>query len=139
MSWRDIMKDADATLGLKQHTVTLDLAEKIASAMKARRIRATDLAGKLGKSRAWISKLLHGGRNTTLFTAVEVADALGYDLTIDLVPRVTMAQPTNLQREASSVSLQGGDPQQLAKVLAFTKPGNIPMTRLAPMRGSNNG
>jgi transcriptional regulator with XRE-family HTH domain len=87
------VKSPASQLGVKQHRVTLDLAEKLTAAMNARGIKASHLAEKLGKSRAWISKFLHGGRNTTFFTAVEIADALGLDVEVRFVERNAAKTP----------------------------------------------
>ncbi|RKG67882.1 XRE family transcriptional regulator [Corallococcus sp. CA054B] len=90
MAWADRVKSAAFQLEVKKHRVTLDVAERLAEAMKARGMKASQLAEKLGKSRAWISKFLHGGRNTSFFTAVEIADALGLDIEVRLVERASL-------------------------------------------------
>lgn len=48
-------------------------------------LQAKDLARRIGKSRAWVSKLLSGRQNTTLDTLSDVAWALGARWQIDLV------------------------------------------------------
>jgi transcriptional regulator with XRE-family HTH domain len=86
MSWASRNNDPKRKLGAKQHKVTLDVMEGLRGLMKRKNVKQTDLAGRLGKTRAWISKLLHGGQNVTLFTVVEMADALGFDVRVDFVP-----------------------------------------------------
>lgn len=48
-------------------------------------LQAKDLASRIGKSRAWVSKLLSGRQNATLDTLAEVALALGAQWQVSLV------------------------------------------------------
>lgn len=50
-------------------------------------MKASAFAAVLGKSRAWISKVLRKKQNLTFFTAVQIADALDMDVRIRVVPR----------------------------------------------------
>ena len=106
MTWAERVKSAAFQLEAKKHRVTLDVSERLAESMKARGIKASQLAEKLGKSRAWISKFLHGGRNTTFFTAVEIADALGLDVEVRFVERIPMSLVTAVETQSLA---RGGD------------------------------
>lgn len=62
---------------LLQEELILDVTEAIATEMERQGLRNKDLAEKLGKSKGYISQLTGGGRNLTLRTISDVADALG--------------------------------------------------------------
>ena len=87
MHGREVIRERNPLLGVRQHAATVTFATQVELAMRDRGIRKKDLAAIIGKTRAWISKVLHGPRNLTFFTAVELADAIGYDLDIKVVPR----------------------------------------------------
>jgi transcriptional regulator with XRE-family HTH domain len=56
-------------------------------------LQAKDLARRVGKSRAWISKLLSGRQNATLDTLSDAAWALGARWQIDLIPAERTGTP----------------------------------------------
>lgn len=93
MKWSERLKSPGFALEVKKHGVTLDVTEELAAVMKARGLNKSRLAEKLGKSRAWLSKLFHGGRNVTIFTVVEIADALDHDVEVRIVPRRDTRRP----------------------------------------------
>lgn len=72
--------EADPRLrpGLRREELILEVTEAIAQAMQKAGVSQTELATRLGKTRGHVSQLLAGGRNLTLGTIAEVADALGY-------------------------------------------------------------
>ncbi|MDE3094454.1 MAG: helix-turn-helix transcriptional regulator [Chloroflexota bacterium] len=65
----------------------LDLEEQICAAMQATSIARSELAERLGTSRAFVTKLLSGHANLTLRTLVRVANALDVDIDLRLRPR----------------------------------------------------
>ena len=56
-------------------------------------LRAKDLAHRIHKSRAWVSKLLSGRQNTTLDTLADVAWALGAKWQMDMVAADRVGTP----------------------------------------------
>ncbi len=54
----------------------LEVNEQIVTMMEAGQVRRTDLASRLGVSKAYVTKLLNGPENVTLKTLVRVATAL---------------------------------------------------------------
>lgn len=67
--------------------VILDVTEQIVAAMQEQEISRSELAKRMGVSRAYITKLLRGEGNTTLRTLVRIALALG------LRPQVSFVEP----------------------------------------------
>lgn len=68
------------------HGVILEFTEKIVTIMKEQNINRTELAKKLGVSKAFITKLLNGNPNLTIKSMVSIANILGCELNIDLYP-----------------------------------------------------
>lgn len=64
----------------------LDLTEQVISTMKKLDLNRTELAGRLGVSKAHVTRLLNGNRNITLKTMAALARALGCDVAVDLCP-----------------------------------------------------
>jgi|SRR5438132_10860294 len=83
----ELLADPKFELGTKQRMVAMRFGAEIEDLMRATKMKKVDLAKRLDKSRAWISKFLFGPRNLKLYTAVEVADALECDVELRLVPR----------------------------------------------------
>ena len=67
----------------------LDVNEQICALMDDQGVRRTELAEKIGVSRAYITKLLRGEANVTLKTLVGVANALEAKFEIKLSSRDT--------------------------------------------------
>lgn len=65
----------------------LDVNEQIVARMRAEGLRRTDVAARLGVSRAFVTRLLDGPGNVTLRTLVRVANALDVDIDLRLRPR----------------------------------------------------
>jgi transcriptional regulator with XRE-family HTH domain len=63
---------------LRQEELILDVTENICEASERGAVTRTELARRLGRTKGFISQLLGGGRNLTLRTIADVADALGY-------------------------------------------------------------
>lgn len=61
---------------LRQEELILEVTEALSQALKKEDITKKDLADRLGKSKGFVSQLLAGGRNLTLRTIADVADAL---------------------------------------------------------------
>ncbi|MHB8376504.1 MAG: helix-turn-helix domain-containing protein [Dehalococcoidia bacterium] len=69
----------------------LDLEEQIWAAMQAQGIARSELAERLGTSRAFVTKLLSGHENLTLKTLVRVANALEIKVELRMRPRAGAA------------------------------------------------
>ena len=76
----------------------LDVHEAIWAAMQARGVSRSELADRLGTSRAYVTKLLEGQENMTLKTLVRVANALEMKVATKFVPRERAAKPSEKQR-----------------------------------------
>jgi transcriptional regulator with XRE-family HTH domain len=65
----------------------LDFTERVVLEMEKKEITRAQLADSLGKSKAFVTKLLKGDTNMTIKTMVTLAQALGCNLHLDLYPK----------------------------------------------------
>jgi transcriptional regulator with XRE-family HTH domain len=65
------------------------ISEQIHYAMIRQGVSKSELAGRLGKSRAYVTKILQGNVNFTIDTLVQIGRALGYRYTPLFIPRHT--------------------------------------------------
>jgi transcriptional regulator with XRE-family HTH domain len=61
---------------LRQEELILEVTETLAEALAREGITKTELAARLGKTKAFVSQILAGNRNLTLRTLADVAEAL---------------------------------------------------------------
>lgn len=65
----------------------LDLTEQIVAAMKELGVNRTELAARMGVSKAFVTKLLRGNTNVTLKTMASLARSLGCNINIEVCPK----------------------------------------------------
>jgi transcriptional regulator with XRE-family HTH domain len=96
--------------------VLLDVTEGIVKRMIEQGVRRTDLAERLGTSRAYVTKLLDGQENMTLKTLVRVANALDMKVDTKFVPRERAAKAAKKPRVKTAVGprMLGGSPAKVA-------------------------
>jgi ribosome-binding protein aMBF1 (putative translation factor) len=96
---------------LKQEELILDVTEALSVAIEESGLTRSELAKRLGKTKGFVSQLLAGGRNLTLRTVADIADAIGVSLAI-AVERPQLVSSKNGQVEGHS---------QIARTTAFHK------------------
>lgn len=69
---------------LRQEELILDVTCTLAEALDREGMMKTSLAQNLGRTKGFVSQLLAGGRNLTLRTIADMADALGYRVKVVL-------------------------------------------------------
>ncbi len=74
-------------LEFRMEGVILEFTEKIVQKMEELDINRSELAERLGVSKAFVTKLLNGNPNLTIKTMMSLADVLGCDLNLDLYPK----------------------------------------------------
>ena len=94
---QDLLKNTESTSEYQFESTIVNLTEQICEIMETEGISRADLARRLGKSRAWVTKVLHGDRNLTLKTITEVLWELGYKSSIQTEPRLDI--PANLEHD----------------------------------------
>jgi transcriptional regulator with XRE-family HTH domain len=95
--------------GLRKEEVILEVTEAIVEELERQKITKADLAARLGKTRGFVTQILSGGRNLTLGTIAEVADALGCRVSVRLqtsgrpaVKRARARRATSARRQATT-------------------------------------
>lgn len=76
------LEDPSFLLGFEQEWLSDQFCDLLQSALENERLSRADVARRLGRSRASITKSLQRGRNLTIRTMVELLDACGYRLRI---------------------------------------------------------
>jgi transcriptional regulator with XRE-family HTH domain len=65
--------------------VKIEIAEQIYRLMEAQNINQSELARRIGKSRAYVSKMLSGKTNFTMETLITIGEKLGAEWNFQLV------------------------------------------------------
>ncbi|MHB8382164.1 MAG: helix-turn-helix domain-containing protein [Candidatus Binataceae bacterium] len=68
---------------LKQERLILEVTELLSAALEESGLTKSELARRLGKTKGFVSQLFSGGRNLTLRTISDVADALGVKISVE--------------------------------------------------------
>lgn len=74
-------RKGDYTYSYEEALLELGLA--ISEAMEAQGVNRSELARRVGKEKSYITRLLNGPKNVTLKSIVQLAHALGRDLSIE--------------------------------------------------------
>jgi transcriptional regulator with XRE-family HTH domain len=61
-----------------EEALIVEVAEQIWAAMDAAKVSKSEIAARLGKSKAFISQMLNGSRNMTLRSLADLAHSFGY-------------------------------------------------------------
>lgn len=84
----------------------LELNEQICEWMEKQNISRSELARRLGKSRAYVTRMLNGSHNLTVGTLVKVAHALGAKPKVHFVDIPSMAE-VEADKENAEDSVNG--------------------------------
>ena len=86
---------------LREEELILDVTEAVSAAMQEAGISKAQLAKRMGRTKGFITQLLSGGRNLTLRTLADIADALEARVTItvskDRDSRSVSSEPPDLR------------------------------------------
>lgn len=96
----------------------LDLTEQVVVAMEELGINRTELAARMGVSKAFITKLLRGNTNITLKTMASLARSLGCNVNIDICPKDAQLA---VKLYKTSSKLKDIDPRQFTEKFKITK------------------
>jgi transcriptional regulator with XRE-family HTH domain len=70
-----------------EEELIVDAAEEIWSAMDKAKVTKSELAERLGKSKAFVSQVLNGSRNMTLRSLADIAYCIGFRVQVSLQVR----------------------------------------------------
>jgi transcriptional regulator with XRE-family HTH domain len=77
---------------LNQEKLILEVTEALSEAIEEQGLTRSEVAKRLGKTKGFVSQLLGGGRNLTLRSVADLADAMGVSLKVEVERR----QPTKI-------------------------------------------
>jgi transcriptional regulator with XRE-family HTH domain len=110
-------KDLQTALEQLRQTETYDkeivrheISEQIHEAMEREEVKPAELARRLGKSRAYVTKILQGNANFTIDSLVQIARALGYRYAPVFVSKSTSDEATYQTGRAMHLSARGARP-----------------------------
>lgn len=109
---------------LRQEELILAVTEALSESLLEKGITKRELAERLGKSKGFVSQLFAGGRNLTLRTVADLADALDSRITVQVVP-VSTGQSIQIGTLGNAASWQSSERPQFETVVvpfAFTRP-----------------
>jgi transcriptional regulator with XRE-family HTH domain len=113
----------------------LDLNEAIAGGMERASLSRSELAERLGTSRAYVTKLLDGQENMTLKTLVRVANALEMKVDTRFIPREQAARPSKKARVKTDMRQPSGPAKKAAATASeATKPSPASKTTKRPAK-----
>ena len=86
---------------LNQEKLILEVTEALSEAIEERGLTRSEVAKRLGKTKGFVSQLLAGGRNLTLRSVADLADAIGVSMKVavdglNLAKTATRSHPKNL-------------------------------------------
>jgi transcriptional regulator with XRE-family HTH domain len=90
-------------VGVPGEKLILEVTEALSEAIEVRGLTRSEVAKRLGKTKGFISQLLAGGRNLTLRTVADIADAIGISLKVAVQGAEISKGATRPRRMALSV------------------------------------
>jgi transcriptional regulator with XRE-family HTH domain len=88
----DLLQRAEQSDTFQIDRLKVEISERIYQAMKQQDVSNAELARRLGKSRAYVTKLFRGTTNFTLESLVRIGRALSCEVEFELLPRVQQAK-----------------------------------------------
>jgi AraC-like DNA-binding protein len=88
----DLLHRAESTDAYQIDRLKVEISERIYNAMKQQNVTNAELARRLGKSRAYVTKLLRGTTNFTLESLFRIGRALSCEVEIELFTKAPKAK-----------------------------------------------
>ncbi len=89
--FEEFVQDAGRHRIFEQESLAIEATELISTMLKEQQVTKTELAKRIGKSKAYVTQLLSGARNMTLHTFADLAFALGYKVELHAL---SLAKPS---------------------------------------------
>ena len=94
-SFAEMFKELELSGSYDIEQAKIDIAEHIAIAMRQQQVSKAELARRLSKSRAYVTKVLQSGANFTIESLVKIAAALDCSIDVKLIPKHSKSQAHN--------------------------------------------
>jgi transcriptional regulator with XRE-family HTH domain len=109
-NFQELVSEIKETETFDKEVARDEVSDFIDLLMKKEGIKKAELARRLGKSRAYVTKILQGNANFTLDTLVQIARALGYKFAPMFIPKEMEWKPDEVFR--FSVKAKGIAPKE---------------------------
>jgi len=86
----------------EREAIELEVADKLFEAMQENNLSKAEFARKIGKSKAYVTRLLRGDYNLTIGSLAELAYMLGAKVEISFVPQKKMSGKNVIRFQAKS-------------------------------------
>jgi transcriptional regulator with XRE-family HTH domain len=106
----DLLQRAELSNSFQIDRLKIEISEQIYNAMNQQGVSNAELARRLGKSRAYVTKLLRGTTNFTLESLVRIGRALSCEVEVDLLPK-----PAQTKASAASKAVRKSSSKTLTK------------------------
>lgn len=100
MNFQDFVQTIKRSEAYDKEVARAEISDQISRLMTVQKVSRAQLASKLGKSRAYVTKILQGNANFTIDSLVQIARALGCRYTPVLLP-------TTLWEQVEAIRLSG--------------------------------
>jgi transcriptional regulator with XRE-family HTH domain len=100
----DQLRAAELTDAYQIDRLKVEISERIYHAMNQQDVTNAELARRLGKSRAYVTKLLRGTTNFTLESLVRIGRALACEVELELVPKISQTKPLAVSKAVKKTS-----------------------------------
>ena len=100
----DLLQKAEQSDKFQIDALKVEISEQIYLAMNQQGISNADLARQLGKSRAYVTKVLRGTTNFTLESLVRIGRALSNEVKISLVTKPTAIAKTKRTKKRPQIT-----------------------------------
>jgi transcriptional regulator with XRE-family HTH domain len=102
-NFQELVNRIKETETFDKETARGEVSDLIDSLMKKEGVKKAELAKRLGKSRAYVTKILQGNANFTLDTLVVIARALGYKFAPMFVPKAEWSDSVEVHLSTKSI------------------------------------
>ena len=103
---QDILRKARQGQSYKREKIVLALTEEMITLMHQQGINKSALAERLGTSKPYITKIMSGSANFTLDSMIQIADALGSELSIHLTGKDCDTLWIDARKETASKTIK---------------------------------
>lgn len=108
MDFQNFVQTIKRSESYDKEVVRAEISDQINRLMKLQKVNRAELASRLGKSRAYVTKILQGNANFTIDSLVQIARALGCRYTPVLLPRTLWEQVEAIKLSATAEGLPEG-------------------------------
>jgi transcriptional regulator with XRE-family HTH domain len=100
-SFDTLVRDIKSSEMYDKEVARGEISDQIHSLMERQKVKPSELARRLGKSRSYITKVLQGNANFTIDSLVQIARALGCKYAPVLIPRNVWNEVEKIRLSAS--------------------------------------